>query len=50
MEKIKDELKKASVEGVTQVFVIAFIGFMMGSLFTMYVTLKHIDYILNMMH
>lgn len=50
MEKIKGEFKKVSVKGVIQVFVIAFIGFMMGSLFTMYVTLKHIDYILNMMH
>lgn len=50
MERIKQELRKASVKGVTQVFIIAFIGFMMGSLFTMYVTLKHIDYILSIMH
>ena len=49
MDRVKQEISKINKKSVIQVFLIAFAGFMMGTLMTMYITFKFIDDILKMM-
>lgn len=40
MEKVKQELKKASIKGILQVFLIALFGYVLGVISMFYVIFK----------